>query len=224
VANQGSADLTIIDTLTSEFVNIPIGDPVDRVILYPETDPTMAVIFSQGSTRTRIHFLDLPDVETQVGQNHDVLTTNEPVQNIELIPGRDQALVLHNDSNSVMSVLDLTQRTLSPITAQGQLGGYVFTADGAHLAGFTYADTQVGLIDLSNLAVRTLQLTHTPARIFALQAGADTTVDAESRAVVVDHGDPAGRLSVIPNPSDPSRASTYVLSGFLYDGLLDNPL
>jgi hypothetical protein len=223
VANQGSQDLTIIDALTSEFVNIPIGDPVDRVLLYPEIEPTVAVIFSQGSTRTRIHFLDLPEVETQVGQNHDVLTTNEPVQNIELIPGRDQALVLHNDTHSVMSVLDLTQRTLSPITAQGELGGYVFTADGAHLAGFTYSTTQVGLIDLSNLAVRTLQLTHAPMRIFALQADVDTT-DAESRAVVVDHGDPAGRLSVIPNPSDPSRTSTFVLSGFLYDGLLDNPL
>jgi len=224
VANQGSEDLTIIDALTSEFVSIPIGDPVDRVLLYPDPSPTVAVIFSQGSARTRIHFLDLEDVETQVGQNHDVLETNEPVQNIELIPGRDQALVLHDDSRSVMSVLDLTQRTLSPITAQGQLGGYVFTADGAHLAGFTYADTQVGLIDLSNLAVRTLQLTHAPARIFALQPDAEAAADAESRVVVVDHGDPAGRLSVIPNPSDPSRTSTYVLSGFLYEGLLSDPL
>jgi len=224
VANQGSSDLTIIDAVTSEFVNIPIGDPVDRVLLYPQDAPTMAVIFSQGSTRTRIHFLDLPDVESQVGQNHAVLTTNAPVQNIELIPGRDQALVLHDDTHSVMSVLDLTQRTLSPITAQGQLGGYVFTSDGAHLAGFTYATTQVGVIDLSNLSVRTLQLTHTPTRIFALQADLDVAGDAESRTLVVDHGDPAGRLSVIPNPSDPSRTSTYVLSGFLYDGLLHNPL
>ena len=123
-----------------------------------------------------------------------------------------------------MSVLDLTQRTLSPITADGQLGGYVITADGAHLAGFTYATAQVGLIDLSNLAVRTVPLTHTPSRILALQVIADTTADAESRAVVVDHGDPAGRLTVIPNPSDPNRTSTYVLSGFLYDGLLSNPL
>lgn len=224
VANQGSEDVTIIDALTSAFVNIPIGDPVDRVLLYPELSPTVAVIFSQGSTRTRIHFLDLQDVETRVGQNHDVLTTNEPVQNIELIPGRDQALVLHDDSHAVMSVLDLTQRTLSPITAHGQLAGYVFTADGAYLAGFTYADTQLGLIDLSNLSVRTLQLTHAPMRIFALQPNAGATSDVESRALVVDHGDPAGRLSVIPNPSDPSRTSTYVLSGFLYEGLLTDPL
>ena len=61
------------------------------------------------------------------------------------------ALVLHDDNHSVMSVLDLTQRTLSPITAQGQLGGYVFTSDGAHLAGFTYATTQVGLIDFADM-------------------------------------------------------------------------
>lgn len=224
VANQGSENLTIIDALTSEFVNIHIGDPVDRVLLYPAQSPTVAVIFSQGSARNRIHFLDLQDVESQGGQNHDVLPTNEPVQNIELIPGRDQALVLHDDNRSVMSVLDLTQRTLSPITADGQLGGYVFTSDGAHLAGFTYTNAQVGLMDLSNLAVRTVPLTHTPTRILALQTIADATPDAESRAVVVDHGDPAGRLSVIPNPSNPVRTSTYVLSGFLYDGLLSNPL
>ena len=42
--------------------------------------------------------------------------------------------------------------------------------------------------------------------------------------MVVDHGNPAGRLSVIPNPSDPTRTSTYVLSGFLYEGLLSDPL
>ncbi len=223
VANQGSEDLTIIDALTSEFENIFIGDPVDRVLLYPPESPTMAVIFSQGAARTRIHFLDLEDVENLGGQNHDVLEINDPVMNIELIPGRDQALVLHDDNHSVMSVLDLTERTLSPITAQGQLGGYVFTADGAHLAGFTYVNTQVGLIDLSNLAVRTLQLTHQPSHIYALQAF-DSAAEAESRAVIVDHGDPAGRLTVIPNPSDPSRTSTYVLSGFLYDGLLSDPL
>jgi len=224
VANQGSENVTIIDALTSEFVNIHIGDPVDRVLLYPEQSPTVAVIFSQGSARNRIHFLDLQDVETRVGQNHDVLATNEAVQNIELIPGRDQALVLHDDNHSVMSVLDLTGRTLSPITAQGQLGGYVFTADGAHLAGFTLSKAQMGLIDLSNLAVRTLQLSHTPTHIFALQRLANNPDDTESRTLVVDHGDPAGRLSVIPNPSDLSRTSTYVLSGFLYDGLLGDPL
>lgn len=224
VANQGSENLTVIDALTSEFVNIFIGDPVDRVLMVPPDDPKTAVIFSQGAGRPAIHFLDLQDVEAQGGQNHEVLLAADPVRNIELIGGRDQALVLHDDNHSVMSVLDLTERTLSPITAGAQLGGYVFTADGAHLAGFTYATTQVGVIDLSNLAVRTLQLTHTPSHIYALQPPPDSAPDAESRAVVVDHGDPAGRLTVIPNPSDPSRSSTFVLSGFLYESLLSDPL
>ena len=55
--------------------------------------------------------------------------------------------------------------------------------------------TQVGVIDLSNLAVRTLQLTHSPAHIYALQPPPDTTPDAESRAVVVDRSRPTLSLA-----------------------------
>ena len=224
VANQGSYNLTIIDALTSEFVNIPVGDPVDRVLLYPETDPITAVVFSQGSHRTRIHFLDLDNVETLGGQNLSSLDTNSPVQSIELIPGRDQALVLHDASRSVMSLLDLTQRTLSPITAHGPLGGYVFTPDGSHLAGFTFNLSQLGLIDLGNLAVRSVQLTHLPTQVYGLHPLHGETPDEESRTVIVDHGGSAGRLTVIPHPAAADRESTYVLSGFLLEGLLGAPL
>ncbi len=221
VANQGSEDLTIIDAYTSQFVNLDVGDPVDRVLLWPPSDPTTAVIFSQGAMRNRIHFLDLEDVEERVGQNLTVLTTTEPVQNIELIPGRDQALVLHDDSRSVMSVLDLTERTLSPLTSRGPLGGYVFTSGGDQLVGFTAGQDMLGVVSLNNLAVRPLPLAYYPTNVLALAPEPDAELDAESRTVVVDHGDPGGRITVVPNPGVSTRSQTYVMSGFLLEGLLN---
>jgi hypothetical protein len=220
VANQGSRDLTVIDAPTSQFVNLPVGDPVDRLILWPPVAPTVAVAFSQASQRSRIHFLDLGDVEARGTQNLDVLETNDPVANIVPIPGRDQALVLHASSSGVLSVLDLAQRTLSPLTAHGSLAGYVFTSTGTTLAGFTAGWSQLGLIQLDHLSVRTLQLGSNPLRVLALAPPAGEAADAETAALVVDHGDLGGRLTVVPYPEVPDRSTSFVLSGFLLGGLL----
>jgi hypothetical protein len=221
VANQGSQDLTVIDAYTSQFVNIPVGDPVDRVLLWPPENPETAVVFSQGAWRNRIHFLGLDNVEERGGQNLSVLQTNEPIQNIEIIPGRDQALVLHDDSRSVMSVLDLTERTLSPLTSRGALAGYAFTASGGQLVGFAYGEDLLGVINLENLAVRPLPLSYLPKKVLALYPAGGKPPGEETQTVVVDHQSPGGRISVVPNPGVADRTQTYVLSGFLLGGLLE---
>lgn len=219
VANQGSQDLTVIDAFTSQFVNLEVGDPVDRLVLWPPAAPEVAILFSQANPRYRIHFLDLVDVEARQGQNLDVLETDQAVKRIELIPDRAQALVLHDDARSVLSLLDLRERTLSPVTSRGALGGYTFTTGGDQLAGFAWGEELLGFINLNTLAVRPLQLAYPPQAVFSLRPVAGVAADAETRAVVVDHGGPGGLITVIPSPGVSERSDTYVLSGFLLEGL-----
>lgn len=77
------------------------------------------------------------------------------------------------------------------------------------------------MINLTNLAVRPLQLAYYPTRVLVLAPVGDEAIDEESRTVVVDHGDPGGRITVVPNPGVSERSQTFVMSGFLLDGLLN---
>lgn len=221
IANQASEDLTVIDALTARFVTIPVGDPVDRILVYPETNPEVAVIFSSGSPRRTIHFLELEGVEDALGRNLTTLEGAEPVVGMEMIPNRAQALVIHDHHRSVMSILDLYERTLSPFTGHEALSGYAMTSDGQLLAGYSGHDDRVGVVNLDHMSSRAVVLDHRPRRIFTLRLGRGESSDPELRAVLIDHHESYGLLTVLPNPLSDNADSTFALRGFLIDGIFD---
>ncbi len=221
VANQTSSDLTVIDALTARFVTIPVGDPVDRILVYPPDDPEVAVVFSQASHRRTIHFLDLENIEASLGRNLTTLEGAQPVVGMELIPNRAQALVIHDDARSVLSVLDLEERTLSPFTGHEPLAGYALTRDGEILAGFSRDKERLGVVDLSHLTSRMVVLSHRPSRVLTLEMGDGHPADPELRSVVIDHDEPYGLLTVLPDPLVDDAEESFTLRGFLLEGLLD---
>jgi hypothetical protein len=222
VANQQSANVTLIDARTSQFVTVPVGDPVDRILLYPEDDPHTAVLHSQASHRSAIHFLDLRNLEENKGRNLSTLNAAEPVLSVERISGRDAALVVHSDDRAVLSVLDLESRTLNPLTAHNTLSGFAFTASGGLLAGFTAGSDQLGLVDMTDLSVRTLQLLYFPRKIVGLRLPEGQEPGPEMNTLVVSHWGDFGQITVIPNPSQADTDNVYVMSGFLMKDLLDD--
>jgi hypothetical protein len=222
IANQQSGDLTVIDALTARFVSIPVGDPVDRILVYPEQNPEVAVVFSQASPRRTIHFLDLANVEASRGRNLTTLEGAEPVVGIELIPGRAQALVVHDHDRSVISVLDLYERTLSPFTGHQALSDYAVTPGGELLAGFSGLDTRLGVVDLTHLTSRAVVLEHVPSQVLTLARDDDDSGDAELGAVIVVHDEPYGLLTVVPDPLHDTADTTFALRGFLIQDLFDD--
>jgi hypothetical protein len=44
----------------------------------------------------------------------------------------------------------------------------------------------------------------------------------EMNTLVVTHGGPFGRVTVIPNPRQADTENVYVMSGFLMEGFLDD--
>jgi len=224
VANYSSKDIVVIDAYTSQFKSIPVGTSVDRIILHPESNPTTAIVYSKGYPQAKVHFLELWDLEEKMGRNLDTLHTSQPILSIEKIHGQNRFLVIHDDSRSVMSVLNPEEQTLSPLTAHSSLSGYTVNSSGTILAGYTGGSNQLGLVNMADLSVRTLVLAHEPRRLLALRRAPDADPDQEMNTIVVDHGEKLGLLTVISNPVTADRASTFVMSGFMLKDILDDRL
>lgn len=219
VANQQSQDLTVIDGRSSEFFTIPVGAPVDRVLGYPADDPTTAVVFSQALRGREVHLVSLTDIDALRGSALTTLDAAARVGNIELVPQRPLALVRHDDPSAALSVLDLTDGTLSPLTGNGVLDQLAITADGSALAGTVVGSlTRLGIIDLAQITTRTLILEEAAERVFALRGA-----DDGGRAVVVLHDDLLGRVTVVPDARSAAPEDLFVLSGFLLEGVFDEP-
>jgi hypothetical protein len=125
------------------------------------------------------------------------------------VPGRDLAMIVHDDNRTVLGLLDVAFGSVSPLQGIGRLDSYAFTATGDFLVGATAGFARLGLLELDNLHPTDLRLDEAPDRVFALANG----------TIVVDHGDPFGRVTVVPSTAA-ERGDARVLSGFLLADLI----
>ena len=209
---NSSKDLSLIEAATSQASVITVGEEVDTILALPPKNPTVALIYSRSSPQSRIHFLTLKDLATNLSKNLASRTLNQPVHQVVSSADGKHAMVVHNHTRTVISVLDMGQHhTISPIQGQVALNSYGFTSS-PYLVGASPGLKQLGLLDLTNLHPRNLRLDHTPQKVLAL-----------GDAVLVDHGAPEGRVTVVPHPKA-EREQCHELWGFLYSDLLDTEL
>ncbi|MSP59472.1 MAG: hypothetical protein EXR72_03860 [Myxococcales bacterium] len=206
-----SQDLALIDAATSESAIIPIGAPIDSILPVPPEAPSRLVLFSRTARQSTVHFLDLKDLSTQLGQNLTRRTLARPVHDLVPVPGGGQLLVVHDDARTVVSILDLgPHRTDAPI--EGRLPLESFDFAGGFLVGVSSGLRRLGVLDLATLSPRDVRLDDSPSRVIAL-----------GTRIVVDHGAPQGMVTVLPDPTA-RREETHVLWGFLLGNLLDQDL
>jgi hypothetical protein len=215
-ATPATSEIVVIDADTAEFVRVPVPDPVDRIVLFPfESDviPQKAVLASLGSPREHVHVLDLDGIdEDLIPRDVDTVEAGAPVRAVEPVPGRELALLVHDDQRTVLGLLDVAYGSVSPLQGVARLDSYAFTPSGDYLVAATSGLPRLGLLELANLHPSDLRLDDEPAQIFALHNG----------ALFVDHADPLGRATIVPDPTA-SRDDAIVLSGFLLAGLLQEP-
>ncbi len=213
---NASGDLALIDAATSQFSLIPVGSPVDTLLLTPREEPTLALVYSKRSPAPRIHFVELKGLADGLTKNLTTRKLDQAVHQLVATPDGKQALVVHNDARTVVSILDLVgeHHTVSPIHGQLPLGSFDFAsgAAGSYLVGVSAGLSRLGLLDLANLHTADLRLDSSPSRVLAL-----------GDRILVDHGAPEGRVTVVPR-AGASRDECQVLSGFLLAGLLDREL
>jgi len=212
--NTASRDVSIIDAATSTFVNIPVGDSVDRALLFPPDAPTAALLFARGNAVSRIYFLDLMGLEDERGRNLTHVDLGSTAADVQLVDGGTRALVLHDEGRTVVSVVDLGARTVFPLQGNLALTSYDFAEGGRYLVAVADGLDRIGVVDLTTLHPSEVRLDRVPVRVLALPG---------SGAVVVEHGSLWGELTVLPSPRS-TRDEAFVVEGFLLEGIAEGGL
>lgn len=207
-ATPGTRELVVIDTDTGGFTTVATPDPVDRILLFPDDDgvvPHLAVLASIGQRLPRVHTLRLDGItDDLLPARLATVGLDEPVLDVVPVPGRELAMLVHDNERTVLGLLDVSYGSVSPLEGVGRLDIYDFTTDGRFLVGATSGAPRVGFLELANLHPSDIRLDDAPARVFAMPDG----------TIYVDHGDPFGRATIVPSPTA-TRSQSYVLTGFL---------
>lgn len=212
-STPSTREVVVIDADTAEFRRVSTPLPVDRIVLFPEAaNPAhRAVLADIGATE--VYSLGLDDVADPLARlDLETIRVDQPVRELVPVPGRDLAMIVHDDNRTVLGLLDVAVGSVSPLQGVGRLDSYAFTSTGDFLAGATLGVPRLGFLDLANLHPTDLRLDYLPNRVLALANG----------ALIVDHADPFGRITIVPSTSA-ERADATVLSGFLLDHLLEEP-
>ncbi len=213
-STPNTREVVVIDADTGEFVRVPTDDPIDRIVLFPDSDvepPRKAVLASISAQLPRIEILDLEGIdEDLIPRELETLDTGAPVMAIEPVPGRELALLVHDNNRTVLGLLDVQFGSVSPLEGVARLDNYAFTPAGDYLVAATSGLARLGLLELDNLHPSDLRLDDIPRRLFALPDG----------TLFVDHDDPLGRCTIVPGPTS-TRDDAIVLSGFLLAGILE---
>lgn len=213
-ATPDTREIIVIDADTAQFATVSTPDPIDRVILFPEGEgvvPQVALLASIGSRLNRVHLLSLGGItDDLVTPDFTTVELDQPVFDVQPVPGRELGMIVHDDDRTVLGLLDVIIGSVSPLQGVGRLDSYDFSVDGGYLLGATDGVPRIGLLELDNLHPSDVRLDDDPAVVFALTNG----------AIYVDHGDPFGRATVIPSP-EARRSDAHVVNGFLLAGLLD---
>jgi hypothetical protein len=213
-ATPSTGNVVVIDADTAQFRTVPVADPIDRILLFPQGDdvvPHEALLASIASEQPRLHVLDLDHINDPLTEASTTeIDLAQPVKDVVAVPDRELAMVVHDNARTVLGILDMTNESTAPLLGVGQLDEYDFTPNGSHLIGATDGVSRIGFVDLDNLHPTDFRLDDPPSKVLA----------TANRKVFVDHGDPLGRATIIPSP-DATRADAIVLTGFLANDLLD---
>jgi hypothetical protein len=213
-ATPNTQEIVVIDADTAQFRSIPISDPIDRILLFPQgvdTPPHEALLASIGANLKRVQVLDLDHIEDPLTQVR--LTTiqlDQPIRDVVPVPGRELAMLVHDDARTVLGLLDMNTQSTAPLLGVGKLDSYDFSPDGSHLIGATDQVARVGFVALDNLHPTDFRLDDPPTRVLS-------TANAK---IFVDHGDPRGHATIIPS-ADATRDQAIVLDNFLLSDVLD---
>jgi hypothetical protein len=214
-ATPNTSEIVVIDADTAQFRSVPVSDPIDKIILFPaggDVPPDKALFASIGARMKRVYVLDLEHINDPLTQaSVRRINLDQPIRDVVPVPGRELAMLVHDDNRTVLGLLDMATESTSPLLGIDRLDSYDFSPDGSHLIGATPNVARVGFVALDNLHPTDFRLDDAPYRVLS-------TANAK---IFVDHGDPLGHATIIPSPTA-SREQALVLTGFLTVNLLDS--
>ena len=205
VVAQSSAQALVIDPDSSKTTAVPLKAAAQHILLFNAASPrdprvqTRALLYSDA--QPGLSFLDPESLTTEPSDNVEALNLNTPAN--AMIPLLDEAQVVLLQPNSV-SLLNLSQRTLTPISSSGSLSGAQFDAARKRLWVGPVGQPWLGSLDLGTGKTDELRLDQGVDRVLPMLA--------QDRLVVL-HTNPEGSATLV-DLEHPDREHVQRLEGF----------
>lgn len=213
VVSQVQSQAFVVDAGSSQVTALPLPTDPARALLFEGESPDddriaqRALLYREGTRQ--VVFLDLEGIEERGTQNLELLTLESDI--VSLVPMLDEGLALVLHGGSSVSLLDLADRTVSPIVASVELSNAMFDRPRRRLWVGPSGQPWVGLLDLDT--GRTDEV--------LLDSNIDGVVPMfEAGKLAVMHRGSYGHVTVL-DAADPVRERAASVRGFFAEGLLD---
>jgi hypothetical protein len=205
----------VVEASSSRVTQIPLGAFADHVMLFEGTSPfdetvkQRALLYS--AKEARVTFLDLQNVEERTTRNLELLNVPGGVAQLVRL---DDNLVLAIQAGSGVNVLNLAERTASPIQARITLGSVVPNVELGRLWVAPQGESALAYIDVDTLHPAEVNLDSFVDRLLIFN-------ETKPPRVVAVHPEVQGSVTILSatDPSDSKQAVT--LTGFFFEGALD---
>jgi hypothetical protein len=207
-----SAEARAIDTRSGKTQVVKLPGPADHIRLFEAASPkdtqvrTRALVY--GDESQTLMFVDLDGVRERPDRSLESLELAMPVTSVIEIDRPNALIVTHKEG---VTLLDLEQRTATPIAANGALEGASFDAKTNRLWVATQAQPWVGTLDLASGETGEVLLDETVRYLVPF---------FEAGKLAIVHPSRIGYVTVL-DTLEPSRDQATSVRGFLLADILD---
>lgn len=211
----GGADALVIEAGSNRITRIPLGISAQRLHLFSSTAPfdsaveERALIYGVGDQV--VAFLDLEQVEERTTRNVETLNLGAPIASLRVL-GETLVLVLHQ--NRGLSLLDLEERTVSPITATVDTSSTLPSLDLNRLWVGASGSQVLAYLDLEDFHPSQVELGAPIEQVLLFTRG-------KSKRVLVVHPSSLGRVTILDAERPERVEDAVMLEGFFAEGVLD---
>jgi hypothetical protein len=221
----GQAAAVLVDpvtTITSK-VALPAGYGSLSLVTAPATGTATttvdtALLWNAGAKQGGVAFWELGQAAGQPFRSIETVGINATVDGVEDVPGtKNGALkVLSTASASAFYVLDLSDRTATPLLTTSPDVSLVVSPTGDRVWAFVQGGMSLASTDLATKTVRTLHVDTSVSAVFEI--GPDTG----ARTLVALHADGDGVGATLFDAKNPDDAGRHIYGALLTEGPYDD--
>lgn len=218
LAITAGSQAVVVDANTSRTTAIPLPVSATSVQIYSATSPSdpveeeRAVLYDAGGTS--VMFLDLRDVEERRARNLETLSVGSTYNAATTLGPR---LVLLTHTGTGLSLLNLEERTASPISSPQNLSNAVSDTIARKLWLAPPGQTQLGFLDLADdFHPGVVDLSRPITSLVQIEGEGP-----EPPLLAVIHKSTVGHITVLDRNKPTNLTLAHAARGFLLQNILD---
>lgn len=206
VANQQSADATIIDLATGEATHVPVGTGPHETAISPDGRWGVVTIYGTQVPGNTLAIIDMR--ERRVGRTIDLETYRRP-HDVAFLPGSSDRVVVTSEATRRLIEVDINTGTITGQVETGAAGSHMLAlaGDGRTLFSANMGANSLSQLDLRDRAfVRHLAVGPRPEGVAITPDGREVWVGSnEAGTITVVETTSGATVATIPSLGVPYR-------------------